>query len=303
MAMTDQQGGSIWRSLTAFVFLPGTIAFIVPWLLRPDAIPMHLDGVPVLLIGIGLLLWCVRDFHVIGRGSLAPWAPPRHLVIVGLYRFSRNPMYVAVVVILVGWALAFRSTTLWIYAACVAIAFHFRVVFNEEPYLARTHGAEWTAYRARVPRWMMPRAFLLVVLLVSAGCAVRLIGDYDDTLDRGVTAVQQQTELYLMHLRSAPSTQFDRAFHDSVAASLVVLETRAASLPRYGIVAQQLGNLRAQFVDFRRLDSTMARPFPPASVGAVESSIAVSVESILKLELALRRGNSPSPSTPSPPEH
>lgn len=300
--MTEQQSGSFWRSLTAFLILPGTIAFLVPWLLKPDAGRLHADGLAVLLIGVALLLWCVRDFHVIGRGSLAPWSPPQRLVIVGLYRFSRNPMYVAVLVILAGWALAYRSTTLGIYAACVAIAFHLRVVLNEEPFLARTHGAEWTMYRARVPRWLIPRALLLAALVVSVGCAVRLIGDYDDTLDRGVTAVQQQTELYLMHLRSAPGAPFDRAFHDSVAASLVVLKTRAAALPKYGIVTQQLGNLQTQYSDFRQLDSSMARPFPPAAIGSVESSIAVSVESILKLELALKRGSKPPASTP-PPEH
>lgn len=298
--MTEQRSGSFWRSLNALLILPGTIAFLVPWLLKPEPAAVHADGLLVLLVGIALLLRCVRDFHVIGRGSLAPWAPPKRLVIVGLYRFSRNPMYVAVLVILVGWALAYRSTTLAIYAACVAIAFHLRVIFNEEPFLARTHGAEWTAYRARVPRWLIPRAFLFAALLVSVGCAVRLIGDYDDTLDRGVTAVQQQTELYLMHLRSAPGAPFDRAFHDSVAANLVVLKTRATSLPRYGIVAQQIGNLQAQFADFRRLDSSMARPFPASTIGTVESSIAVSVESILKLELALKRGSSPPASTPPP---
>jgi protein-S-isoprenylcysteine O-methyltransferase Ste14 len=63
-------------------------------------------------------------------------------------------MYVAVLLVLVGWATMFSSRALWLYAAIVAIAFHLRVVFGEEPWLARTHGAEWTAYRARVPRWL-----------------------------------------------------------------------------------------------------------------------------------------------------
>ena len=63
-------------------------------------------------------------------------------------------MYIAVLLILCGWVTMFASRTLWVYAAFVAIGFHLRVVFGEEPWLARAHGAEWAAYRARVPRWL-----------------------------------------------------------------------------------------------------------------------------------------------------
>jgi protein-S-isoprenylcysteine O-methyltransferase Ste14 len=105
-------------------------------------------------VGVLLLLWCVRDFHVIGRGSLAPWAPPERLVTVGLYRVTRNPMYVAVLLVLVGWAATFGGRALWLYAGTVAVAFHLRVVLGEEPWLARRHGAAWDEYRARVPRWI-----------------------------------------------------------------------------------------------------------------------------------------------------
>src|SRR5436305_1603189 len=137
-----------WRAVIAFLVLPGTIAFLVPLLLRPGAGRIHGIGIPFLVTGIGLLLWCVRDFYVAGRGTLAPWAPPERLVIVGLYRLSRNPMYIAVLIILCGWAMTFMSRVLWIYAAFVAVAFHLRVIFGEEPWLARTHGAEWLTYRA-----------------------------------------------------------------------------------------------------------------------------------------------------------
>jgi protein-S-isoprenylcysteine O-methyltransferase Ste14 len=147
-------GGLFWRALFAFLALPGVVAFLVPWLLRPTDTPFHIVALPVLVLGVFLLLWCVRDFYVAGRGSLAPWAPPKHLVTVGLYRISRNPMYVAVLIILCGWALAFPSRGLWIYAGAVAIAFHLRVVFGEEPWLARTHGQVWEDYRARVRRWI-----------------------------------------------------------------------------------------------------------------------------------------------------
>ncbi|MGQ0648998.1 MAG: methyltransferase family protein [Gemmatimonadaceae bacterium] len=143
-----------WRALAAFLVLPGTVAFLVPWLIRPEGARFNAVALPLLSVGIVLLLWCVRDFYVAGRGTLAPWAPPERLVIVGLYRLSRNPMYVAVLLILSGWALAFESRGLWIYTAAVAVGFHVRVVLAEEPFLARTHGEQWTAYRSRVPRWL-----------------------------------------------------------------------------------------------------------------------------------------------------
>ena len=129
------------------------IAGLVPWMLVPDGASFQAAASPIVVLGTGLLLWCVRDFYVAGRGTLAPWAPPKHLVTVGLYRVSRNPMYVAVVLVLIGWAVAFRSRGLAVYAAGVAVAFHVRVLTYEEPWLARTFGAEWMAYRARVPRW------------------------------------------------------------------------------------------------------------------------------------------------------
>jgi protein-S-isoprenylcysteine O-methyltransferase Ste14 len=146
-----------WRAVLAFLILPGMVAFVIPLLvIRPnvggDSFNM-IGAVPV-LIGSILLLWCVRDFYVAGKGTLAPWVPPRNLVVVGLYRFSRNPMYIAVISILLGWALSFRSRALWIYAVAVALGFHLRVVLNEEPFLARTHGEAWLRYKSRVPRWL-----------------------------------------------------------------------------------------------------------------------------------------------------
>jgi protein-S-isoprenylcysteine O-methyltransferase Ste14 len=147
-----------WRALLAFLVLPGTVAFIVPLLvIRPDFTgdSFRVSGIVPVLIGSVLLLWCVRDFYVAGKGTLAPWSPPRNLVVIGLYRFSRNPMYIAVTLILSGWALGFHSRALWIYALAVALTFHLRVVFGEEPWLARTHGEAWPRYKARVPRWLL----------------------------------------------------------------------------------------------------------------------------------------------------
>jgi protein-S-isoprenylcysteine O-methyltransferase Ste14 len=112
------------------------------------------DGLAAVAVGTAGLLWCAREFYVAGRGTLAPWSPPLTLVSSGPYRWSRNPMYVAVLVTLIGWAVAFRSWSLAGYAGGVAIAFHLRVVLYEEPRLARLADDAWTAYRNRTPRWL-----------------------------------------------------------------------------------------------------------------------------------------------------
>ena len=148
--------GLLARSIVAFLALPGMVAFVVPlWLLAPvpRVFTGRLASLP-LAAGVALLLCCVREFYVAGRGTLAPWSPPSHLVISGPYRFSRNPMYIAVLLVLCGWALGFASATLAAYAAALSAVFHLRVVWFEEPWLARTHGAVWETYEARVPRWL-----------------------------------------------------------------------------------------------------------------------------------------------------
>lgn len=106
-------------------------------------------------IGSVLLLWCTRAFYVAGKGTLAPWAPPRALVTGGLYSLSRNPMYLAVVLVLFGWSMWFGSLPLLLYALGVACAFHVRVVFYEEPRLEEAFGGSWQLYRRRVPRWFL----------------------------------------------------------------------------------------------------------------------------------------------------
>jgi len=148
------QQRSLWQALFAFLALPGTVAFLFPWMLRPRGVSLHAAGMLPFIAGLTLLLWCVRDFYVAGLGTLAPWAPPTRLVVVGLYRVSRNPMYLGVLLILCGWAMAYASSALWWYTLIIATSFHLRVVLHEEPFLARTHGREWLAYKQRVPRWI-----------------------------------------------------------------------------------------------------------------------------------------------------
>jgi protein-S-isoprenylcysteine O-methyltransferase Ste14 len=147
------------RALLAFVLMPGVVAFLVPALIASrSTLRFNLVGAAVFTTGTIVLVWCVVSFHVSGKGTLAPWAPPRRLVVSGLYRFSRNPMYIGVLLILMGWAVLFRSTVLVWYAIAIAVSFHLRVVLGEERWLARTHGDEWSSYKRSVPRWLWQRS-------------------------------------------------------------------------------------------------------------------------------------------------
>lgn len=147
------------RAILAFLALPGVVAYAVPLALglttAPRPLYLPVPAAALVCLGTGLLLWCVREFYVAGRGTLAPWAPPQHLVVSGPYRFSRNPMYVAVLTILAGWYALWGMRSHLIYAAGVLCAVQLRVLLAEEPWAARRFAAEWQAYRERVPRWFL----------------------------------------------------------------------------------------------------------------------------------------------------
>lgn len=151
----------LWlRALASFLACPAIVAGLIPALLARDR-AIYADwltfALPMLGVGGFALLWCVRDFLVSGRGTLAPWDPPKRLVVVGLYRFVRNPMYLAVLMILAGWSLLYGSWSLAGYGVGMAIAFHLRVVLHEESWLKRQFGVAWDDYAVRVPRWLPAR--------------------------------------------------------------------------------------------------------------------------------------------------
>jgi protein-S-isoprenylcysteine O-methyltransferase Ste14 len=148
------------RALFAFLVLPGVFAGLIPaWIVLSDSRRGNGSPIGMLPMAVGglLLLWCVRDFYVAGKGTLAPWDPPKRLVVVGLYRFVRNPMYVSILILLVGWTIATGSPSLAVYTVILAIAFHLRVILHEEPRLTKLFGPDWTAYKTSVPRWFPRR--------------------------------------------------------------------------------------------------------------------------------------------------
>ena len=145
------------RAVLAFLAMPAIVGVVVPlWIAQADRSrgPDHPAGLALAGLGLAGLLWCVRDFYVIGKGTLAPWSPPKRLVVVGLYRFARNPMYLSVLTLVTGIAAWRGSPSTFAYALVLALVFHLRVLLNEEPFLARTFPEEWVAYARAVPRWL-----------------------------------------------------------------------------------------------------------------------------------------------------
>jgi hypothetical protein len=160
-------------------------------------------------------------------------------------------------------------------------------------------------------RWVRPlrTVALLTILAIGiafSGCTVKLIGDYDDAVDRGITDVQQKAELYFAKLQSNSDTPYDQSFHDDITARLTVLKSRAASLEQYSIISQQVTALQKIFADFERADKITPRPLKnddktqkPPLVANTEPAVTVAVENILKLELKLKRGATPSTASTS----
>ena len=149
------------RSLLFTLCIPGSATVWIPWLILAHRMPAELT-VPLsfrlpgeLLMGAcaALYLSCLWDFTFTGRGTPAVWDPPVVFVSKGLYRFVRNPMYLAIVGVLVGEALFFQSATLGWMAAGIATGFHL-FVFYEEPALKRKFGPSYERYCLEVSRWL-----------------------------------------------------------------------------------------------------------------------------------------------------
>jgi len=161
------------RHILSILLLPGMVTIGVPYLilssrrfgppvwpadpLGPLGMTALLAGIVVIGSGLALVGATIRLFARVGRGTLAPWDPPRHLVVSGVYRHVRNPMISGVVLILVGEALLFRSLGVlaWAMAFLALNAVYFPLV--EERGLERRFGDEYRHYKRHVPRWVPRR--------------------------------------------------------------------------------------------------------------------------------------------------
>ena len=143
------------------VVIPGTFAVLLPILLAGDrtASSGAILVLALFLFALGSVLYLrsAWDFAVSGSGTPAPIDAPKRLVTRGFYRYTRNPMYVASLTVVVGWATLFEAFILVAYAALLFVVFSLFIRFYEEPRLAREFGSDYAAYVSQVGRWLPRR--------------------------------------------------------------------------------------------------------------------------------------------------
>jgi protein-S-isoprenylcysteine O-methyltransferase Ste14 len=155
-----QRAAAIIGSAIFLVIAPGTLAVYIPWYLThwdfaPALFPIaRVLGAALIVAGLPILLDSFARFALQGLGTPAPVMPPKRLVVTGLYRHVRNPMYVAVTALIAGQGLLFGSVTVLGYGAIVWAGFFLFVVAYEEPALGEQFGDEYRRYRANVRRWL-----------------------------------------------------------------------------------------------------------------------------------------------------
>ncbi len=150
------------RSIFFTLIIPGTVTVLLPYLILSRTgvglpqvwTPLHLVGLVAMFLGASILLRCIWDFAAKGRGTLAPVDPPRHLVVQGLFRYVRNPMYLGALLLLLGQSLFFRSMPLLLYTVTWFLVVNLVVLFYEEPTLRRRFGESYDRYFDTVHRWL-----------------------------------------------------------------------------------------------------------------------------------------------------
>ncbi len=154
-----------FRTLIFAALVPGTVVIVIPGLIlarNHQGVALSSGwltwaGLMLLFLGSMLLAICFSSFVAEGDGTPAPYDPPRRLVSGLVYSWIRNPIYVGVVLVLVGEAALFRSLGLLVYAVAAWLLFHSFVVLYEEPTLRRRFGDAYLVYLKSVPRWLPVR--------------------------------------------------------------------------------------------------------------------------------------------------
>jgi protein-S-isoprenylcysteine O-methyltransferase Ste14 len=157
-----KRASAILGSTIFLVVAPGTLAIYLPWAVTHwrfapplfGVFSFRIIGVLSIAAGLPILLESFARFATQGLGTPAPIAAPQLLVVTGLYRWVRNPMYVAVSLLIFGQGLLFGSTRLLQYGLLVWLGFFAFVVLYEEPALSRKFGKEYEQFCLQVPRWI-----------------------------------------------------------------------------------------------------------------------------------------------------
>jgi protein-S-isoprenylcysteine O-methyltransferase Ste14 len=151
-----------FRNLFFMILHPGVVAGLIPYLILDNRfikafagnfILQHYIGLVIFTAGLVVMLDCIIRFAIFGRGTLSPADPTKKLVVSGYYRYSRNPMYLGVLLILAGEAIFFNSAYLSLYFLLIVLAFNLFIRFFEEPQLTRQFGEEYQEYCRKVNRW------------------------------------------------------------------------------------------------------------------------------------------------------
>ena len=153
------------RSLVYTIIIPGTVTVLIPYLIlsgRGERIAqpwgvLQVLGLVGMAVGATILLRCIWEFMATGRGTLAPIDPPKELVVRGLYRYVRNPMYLGAFILLLGEAAFFESFPVLLYAVAWFMTINLIVLLYEEPVLRRRFGDSYERYAAAVHRWVPRR--------------------------------------------------------------------------------------------------------------------------------------------------
>jgi protein-S-isoprenylcysteine O-methyltransferase Ste14 len=145
--------GSVFLGIVAFL-IPLRVFIATRHRVVADIGSVRYAGLIPLTLGACLVLWCLKEFVVHGRGTPAPFDPPTQLVIQGPYRYVRNPMYIGLFLVLIGEAMLYTSFFVLLYALVLIAAAHVFIVFYEEPTLRRKFGESYKQYLRSVPRWL-----------------------------------------------------------------------------------------------------------------------------------------------------
>lgn len=152
----------LWlKTILITILVPGTAVFVVPYfIVKASGFPLIYGplqlilGILLIIIGTCGFVWVSQAFVRFGKGTPAPFDPPKQFVVKGLYRFVRNPMYIGALTAILGESILFSSWQVLLYGVFLFLAFHILIIFYEEKSLEKRFGEPYTHYLRSVPRWI-----------------------------------------------------------------------------------------------------------------------------------------------------